>query len=407
MNLVEAHIIKSSNFYFKELDTLSFYSKNLYNKANYIIRQEFTSNKVWIRYKELYEILKPSVEYKSLPASCSQQILRLLDKNWTSFFNSCKEYKKNPKKFLGRPKLPKYLDKQKGRFILSFPFQAIDKTEFNKTGLIRLPKSQIKIKTLKTNEKIVQVRVIPRIKSYKVEIVYEKECKKNKDKSEKIIAIDLGVNNLMSITSNLKGFSPLLINGRHLKSINQYYNKKLAFLKSEAKKKNSLNTTKRIQKLHQKRTNILDWQLHNISKKVLDICLNNNIDTIVIGKNKHWKQEVCLGKSNNQNFIQIPYNSLIQKLKYKSELEGIKVLLISENYTSKCSFLDKEEICKHEKYLGKRVKRGLFKSSTSKLINADINASYNILRKEFPDSFEKGIRGCVIQPLKLKFHKPF
>ena len=187
----------------------------------------------------------------------------------------------------------------------------------------------------------------------------------------------IGVNNLCAIGSNV--LKPIIINGKPLKSINQYYNKKLAKLKSELK--NEKKTSKRIKSLTNKRNNKVNDYLHKSSRLIVNYLVSNNINTLVIGKNKEWKQNAKIGKRNNQNFIQIPHTRFIEMLEYKCKLEGITVIVTEESYTSKCSFMDNEPIKKHTNYVGKRVKRGLFKSSKGILINADLNGSLNILKK--------------------------
>lgn len=189
---------------------------------------------------------------------------------------------------------------------------------------------------------------------------------------------------------------PVFINGRPLKSINQYYNKELARLKSrqEVCENKNVNSEK-IRTLSYKRyTKIKDY-LHKESRRLVNHLVSNNVSRVVIGHNKDLKQDINLGKKNNQNFVQIPFNMFIQMVTYKSQLEGIEVVQREESYTSKCSFLDGEEICKHETYMGNRIKRGLFRSNNGRLINADLNGALNILRKEIPNAFNSyGIEVC-------------
>ena len=119
--------------------------------------------------------------------------------------------------------------------------------------------------------------------------------------------------------------------------------------------------------------------MHKVSRKIVDYMEANSLNTLFVGKNVGWKDSINLGKTNNQNFVSIPYNMLIQMLEYKCKLTGINIVIINEAYTSKCSFLDSEKICKHDNYAGRRVKRGLFISSNGIKINADINGSLNIM----------------------------
>ena len=298
---------------------------------------------------------------------------------------------KNKKQTLKKIKIPKYLDKS-GRNILVYTNQAIS-SKFLKKNLLKLSGTNFTIKIQHTN--INQVRVIKRINCYIIEVLYETKEKDSLIDNNRYCGIDLGINNLMTIGSNC--LEPIIITGKPLKSINHFYNKKLAKLKSrqDILKSKAINKRK-IEHLHFKRNNKINDYLHKASRKLLNHLVSNNINTIVIGLNKLWKQESNLGKRNNQNFIQIPHSKLIEMIKYKCKLEGINCIIREESYTSKCSFLDNEEICKHETYLGKRIKRGLFKSANNILINADLNGALNILKKEIPNAFNKnyGIKVC-------------
>ena len=414
MRLVEQHIIKKSNSMYKEIDEISFLSKNLYNKANYVVRQEFistskqkeegkVSNANWIRYNQLQKQLQneKDYDYSKLPAKVSQQVLKLLDKNWVSFFESIRDWKKNPSKYLGKPSLPKYKHKTKGRGVLIYTIQAISKKEL-RSNIIRLSGTEIRIRTKQDSKAIQQVRVVPKIGYYIIEIVYEKKevIYENIDKN-KIAGIDLGLNNLLAVTSNQNKLKPLLINGRPLKSMNQYYNKKKAKLQSYVGDKSS----NRLEKLTTKRNRKIKDYLHKASRLVVNYFMSNGIGVVVIGKNTQWKTEINIGKKNNQSFVNIPHAKLIDMITYKSKLVGIDVIVTEESYTSKCSFIDSEPIKKHENYLGKRVKRGLFISNNKTKINADCNASGNIIRKEIPNAFADGIEGVVVSPIKINLYK--
>lgn len=215
------------------------------------------------------------------------------------------------------------------------------------------------------------------------------------------LGIDIGLDNLASCVSN--NGSCFIINGRPLKSINQYYNKRLAFLKS--KLKDNKHTSKQIRSLTNKRNNKIKDYLHKASRILVNHVVSNGINAIIIGHNKCWKQEINIGKRNNQNFVSIPFNVFISMISYKATLEGINVKIVEESYTSKCSFLDNERICKHESYKGRRVKRGLFKTSFGRTINADINGAFNIIRKSEKESFDvtmlpKG-RGFWWNPVRI------
>lgn len=395
MQLVEQHIIDRSHLYFAEIDLAAFASKNLYNLANYTIRQEFITNGNWLRYDVLASILKTSDAYKALPAKVAQWVLKMLDKNWQSFFAATKEYKVNPGKFLGRPKLPQYKDKESGRNLLVYTIQAIS-LKLLRIGQVKPSGLNVFIKTTKQN--IDQVRIVPRKNHYVVEIVHTVEEEQKELDYALVAGIDLGIDNLAAITSNKPGFTPLLVNGRGLKSINQFYNKRKAELQSILGSDKA--TSHRIDRLADKRNRRVDSFLHTASRRIVDLLVKEQIGVLVIGRNPEWKQDVNLGKATNQKFVQIPHARFVNQLTYKCQLVGVKVIEREESYTSKTSFLDNEPICKSESYIGKRVKRGLFRSGNGTLINADVNGSYNIIRKAFPAAFDvQGIEGAVVRPL--------
>lgn len=411
MRLVERHIITKNHSYFEEMDAISFLSKNLYNRANYIIRQEFietskqkelglVKNAKWIRYNELQKMLQNSkdVDYCALPAKVSQQVLKNLDKNWQSFFASIRDWKKNPSKYKGQPSLPKYKDKTKGRNLLIYTIQAISKPKL-KQGIVHLSGTKISIQTKQENIK--QARIVPKNNHYVVEIIFERKEKHEKINKKKIAGGDLGINNLITVTSNQNSMKPILINGRPLKSMNQYYNKKKAVLQSFVGDKSS----NKLRTLTDKRNFKVDDYLHNASKIVVDYLVENEVGIFVIGNNKQWKTEINLGKINNQNFVNIPHSRLIKMIEYKCKLVGIEVYIREESYTSKCSFIDNEPIKKHETYLGKRVKRGLFVSANGTKINADCNGAGNSIRKAFPNAFAEGIEGVVVRPLTINLKR--
>lgn len=390
MILVERHIIRKSNSLYKELDMLCILSKNLYNYALYTVRQYYFENKKyinWININNQFIKIKQS-DYYALPCKVSQQTLKMVDQNMKSFFKAIKV--KNNK-----PRLPKYLDKTKGRFLVTYTNQAISKTELTK-GYISLSKTKIRIKTKVQN--VQQVRIVPQNNIIIVEILYKVDCKVNKSNVKKYCGVDFGLNNLMSC-----GFSevrPMIVNGRPLKSINQHYNKKKAKLQSLLK--NNKHTSNRISNLTIKRNNRINNYLHKASRIFINYLVSNDITDVVIGYNKEWKQGINIGRKNNQNFVNIPYYKLLNMITYKCELLGITVHITEESYTSKCSFLDNEDVCKHKEYKGKRIKRGLFQSSDGRLINADINGALNILKKVIGKYDYDPIKVCsmplVLQP---------
>nr|DAN50261.1 MAG TPA: endonuclease [Caudoviricetes sp.] len=371
MYLVERHIVKSN----EDLDKLCFNSKNLYNKALYIIRQHYFNTKEYLDYVKINRLLVDSkdVDYYALPIKVSVQTLRLLDRNFKSFFSLIK--KRKSKDYNKPVRVPRYLDKD-GRTIAVFPKDAISRI-FIRKGLIKLSTLNILIPTKVTESNLVEVRVLPRNNHHIVEVVYEKEEKPLLENNGRYAAIDLGLNNLATVCSNVE--KPFIINGRPLKSINQRWNKHKANLQSRLANKSS----KQLALITEKRNNRVKDYLHKSSRKIVNFLVSNKISTLVIGYNGEWKQNINIGRVNNQSFVTIPFLTFVQQLEYKCKLEGINVILTEESYTSKCSFLDNEPLGKHDNYKGKRISRGLFKTSTNKLINADLNGSLNILRKVF------------------------
>lgn len=331
-----------------------------------------------------------------MPSSTtSQQCLRLLDKNWTSFFRAIKEYNKNPNKYSGRPKLPKYKSKN-GRNILILTYT---NCKINK-GIIKFPKT-FKGFYLKTKvNNLQQVRFIPKDKCIIVEVVYRVDEVEGLIDNGRYIGVDLGLDNFATITNNC-GLIPLVINGKGLKSINQYYNKQISRYRSIAKRVNKLDYTNKMRKLTLKRNNKVEDYIHKVSRFLVDYCRNNEINTIIIGNNKNWKQNSKMSKRVNQNFINIPYYNFIQKVQYKAEDFGIQVIVTEESYTSGTSFLDNELPIKENYNKSRRKHRGLFISNEGIKINADVNGSYQIIKKVFPKAFADGIEGVGLHPFKV------
>jgi len=358
----------------------------------------------WIKYNTLAATLKTSENYKNLNAQTAQQILKVLDRSWISFFKAIKEWSKNPDKFIGRPKLPNYKQKD-GEALLIFTNQQVTIKDHILSFTKKLP---LKIKTrLPDNTNLREVRIIPKGLNYICEIIYKKQSEEGEinkrwyakiHNGNRVIGIDLGLRNVVTIANNI-GEIPIVIKGGILKSMNQYYNKEKAQLQSIYNKQ-GIKFGTRMSQLNSKRNHKIKDTMHKISRYTIDYCLENNIGTIVIGKNDNWKQEANMGKKNNQNFVQIPHFKLIQMLQYKAETEGITVKLQQESHTSKCSFLDSEPICHQETYKGVRFTRGLFRSENGTILNSDVNGAYNIIRKAIPDAFAKGIEGVGLHPIR-------
>lgn len=409
MILTERHIIKSTHEYYQECDILCLKSKNIYNLSLYKVRQGFFIND-FDPLNRLFHHMKNEDCFKELPMKVATATIIQTQKNFKAFFKAMKTFGANPNKFLGKPKLPKYLDKEKGRFITSYNYQAISKTAFKKEHSILLSGTNIKFYTKIDNfESIDCVRIIPRLDSYIIEVCYTIEDTKPVRDVHRYAAIDLGVNNLACITSNCKELKPIIINGKPLKSINQYYNKRLAEYKSKLELVNKKQSSKKIRRLTNKRGNKINDYLHKSSKVIVDILKENKINKLVIGKNDNWKQESDMNKENNQNFVSIPHNSFINKLIYKCEKSGIRVILQEESYTSKASFLDLDfiptygEVYAEPVFSGYRKHRGIYKIKGKNVhINADVNGSYNILRKAIPNVFTNGIEGVVVHPVVIQ-----
>lgn len=395
---VEIHKIKSTNRYYKLLDEFCFKSKNLYNFANYHIKQRLSNGEGYLNYNKMDKLLKTEglcLDYRRMPSSHSaQQTLRLLDKNWVSFFKSVKDYGKNPDKYHGKPKPPKYLKKATGRF----PIILTTNNCKLKEGFVKFPKTfnGFLVKTKVNN--VQMVRILPRNKSVIVEVVYKIDIAEKKEDNGRYFSIDVGLDNLLTITNNI-GETPMIINGKGLKSTNKYYNKEVAHYKGIAKSMNGLYNTKRIDRITNKRNNKINDYIHKASKLVVDLALELDISTIVIGNNKDWKRESRMSKKVNQSFVGIPHQELINKINYKAETMGINVVLTEESYTSGTSFLDGELPIKDNYNKSRRKHRGLFVSNTGIKINADVNGSYQILKKVFPKAFVNGVEGVGLHPI--------
>src|SRR5216684_1204359 len=381
MQLVEQHVIGKSDPRYSLIDEAAFRSKNLYNAANYEYRQAFIHEGKYLNYNEVQKQMQSHEAYKVLPAKVSQQILMVLDRNWKGFREGLEAYYEDPSKFLGRPKPPKYKHKTEGRNILVYTIQAISKRGL-KHGLIQPSMLPIEIQTKQKD--IDQVRIVPRKGFYVVEVVYEKDVKQADVNPAFYAGIDIGMNNLVALTSNKPGFQSVLVNGRPVKSVNQFYNKRKADLQKQL---GHTGTTARMERMTNKRNRRIDQYMHTASKQIIDLLVKEGIGVLCIGKNDAWKQEANMGKRTNQNFVQIPHARFIAMLTYKAELVGITVKATEESYTSKASLLDLDPLPvrkngdeKHT-FSGKRVKRGLYRASDGRYINAAINGAANIIRK--------------------------
>ena len=406
VQLVEKHIIKKNHSYYDMFCEFTHQSKNLYNHANYLVRKEFVETGKWLRYQQLDKLLRQDFDYPdytNMPsAQSAQQTLGLLDKNWRSFFKSIKDWSKNKDKYSGKPKLPKYKPKD-GQMVLIVTNQQVKQ----KGNQLKFPKSfdgftvTLRCVTLPNFEKLNQVRIVPYNQMFCVEIVYSIFVDDTVlQDNGRIMSIDLGLDNLATVVTNT-GLQPILVNGKGLKSVNQYYNKRKAYYQRIAKQMNGKPYTNRLYQLTRKRNFKIDDALHKVSRFIVNIALENDITTIVIGNNKNWKQSISLGKQTNQSFVTIPHQKLIDQIVYKAQLQGIRVICIEESYTSGTSFLDGESPVKEFYDKKRRVHRGVFRSNQGVFINADVNAGYQIMKKVFPNAFADGIEGVVLHPVRV------
>ena len=379
------------------LSKLCHLAKNLYNSANYLIRQKFINEGHWTRYAELYALLKTTNSYRSLPAQTAQQVLRLLDKNWKAFFIAIEDWKQHPNKYHTRPRLPRYKPKD-GESIVIFTNQ---QCRVRKNLLLLPRKTQLHSIKTRISEKLHQVRILPRGHHYILEIVYEQPSVNLMLDRSRVVSIDLGLTNLVTIVNNT-GLQPWCVKGGVVKSINQYYNKQRARLYSIKDKQGLFIQTRRLMRLKLKRDNKITDFFHKVSRRIINYCIENDFGCIAIGYNKAWKQGISMGKSTNQNFVLIPFLKLVRQIQYKATLVGVNVIVVGESHTSKVSFIDNEPIKHHEIYAGKRVLRGLFQSSKGPIINADVNAGYNIGKKAVPEAFAvDGIEGVGLHPYSV------
>ena len=391
MELTEKEIIYSTDERFDLIKNLCHLSKNLYNSSLYDVRQYYFETKSYRTWQSQAPIFtkNKNPDYYALQSHLAQQVLMQVGRQFLSFFNN----KSNKKK-----RIPKYKDKN-GYNVVTVPQRAIsrkidvDETKQIYTYTLCKESYNLKIKSTQPNVKMVKFvydEVNDLIKCFKI---YKVEQSKLKKDNSRYFSIDPGLNNIVSIYNNI-GIRPLLYNGRPIKSINQYYNKTNAKLRSELP--NNIKSSKRLKQLSFKRNNKIDYEMHKISTHIINEAEKNNISKIFIGNNIGWKNEINIGRRNNQNFVNIPHTKLFRQLSYKGLLKGIEVIFTEESYTSKASFFDKDYLPKYgksdnHKFSGRRIKRGLYRDSKGNIWNADLNGAANIMRK-VSDKAYKGIR---------------
>ena len=381
------HLSKEEYLSLKEL---SHTAKNLYNQAMYNIRQYYFQENKYLNYQKNNALLKSSENYKTLNSNMSQQILKEVDGSFKSFFGLLK--KKNKGMYNAKVKLPSYLPKNSfttlviGFVRLSEDILVIPYSNSFKKNHKQIP---IKIPPILLDKKIKEIRIIPKFNArfFEVQYTYEvQEEQRNLDKNH-ALAIDFGINNLATcVTSKGRSF---IIDGKKLKSINQWFNKENARLQSiKDKQKYGKKPTLRQKYLYSSRNNKVNDYMSKTARKIINYCLENNIGTLVCGYNETFQRNSNIGKANNQTFVNIPFGKLREKLEYLCKLYSLRFVEQEESYTSKSSFFDMDILPKFEadkpqtySFLGKRIKRGLYQTSKGYIFNADINGALNILRK--------------------------
>jgi putative transposase len=404
MNLVEKQIVKRGDPRYAELMELCHLSKNLYNAALYLVRQHWldtrnddTVAKKYLNYYDTWNLMKKgNPDFRALNAHTAQLVLKQVDAAFASFFSLLKLKARG--KYAKRVRLPGYLPKD--------GYNAVSFNQFKvrelKDGYVTLPKA----KTLRfrvAHRNVHFINVVPRNGYVQVNFVYRRDPAPRKPDNGRYMGVDLGVDNLATCTSNVR--RAFIVDGKPVKHVNQHFNKRISELKDELAKKNGTTTSNRTRSVTLKRNSRINDYFHKASRYIVNQAVSSDIRTIIVGHNRGWKQEACIGRRGNQNFVQIPFDRLISQLKYKGALVGITVIEVEEGYTSKCSFLDGEEIGAHEAYAGRRVKRGLFQTASGRLVNADVNGSYNILRrgvKRNRDAAMPADAGFVYNPVKVR-----
>jgi IS605 OrfB family transposase len=399
-------------------------SRVLWNTANSIITHAFTSTTeskkqglveraTYLNYHAINRILidQKNPAYEALPRKVSNQTLMQLDKAWKGFFASMKSWKRNPSKFLGMPRIPRFLGRRQSRLAF-YDLQAISKKAL-KQGLVSLSGTDIEVPFMNREHELKAARVVPmKGGDFKVEVIYERQTPTiNETDNKKYAAIDLGINNLAAITFSEQNRRPVLVNGKRLKSINRLYNKKKGEMQSTLMEMHTKRRcSKAIDRLTEKRNRRIKHEMHETSRGIVDLLVSVGVTDLIIGHNEGGKQEVSIGDRNNQNFCQVPHAWLISMLTYKCAMAGIRATTTEESYTSKASFLDLDHMPVYGKekgaapeFSGYRQSRGRFKlKDQERWINADVNGSYNIMRKVVPEVFAEGIEGFAVSPERFK-----
>ena len=397
MQLAETHIINRTSPMFKECERVCFASKNIRNRSLYLIKEDWNERKSYDVLNNLYYVMRDEGCFRQLPCNVAQQTVRMVQKEWKSFFGLLKAKEEGRLPEGTEVNEPDYQSKKNGRYVARYTTRVISKKVFDKVHKIKLSQVDIEFFTkVEDYSSIDCVSVVPEKDRYKVVVNYTVPDVERLPSNRTYAGLDLGVKNLATVAVSKKGVVPFIISGGPLKSINQFYNKRLAQEKQRLHETTGHYSSHKTRSLTNKRNNRINDYMHKASRKIVDFLVRENITMLVIGKNSGWKQDSDMGAVNNQNFQMIPHSRFVNMLIYKCERCGITVKVVDEAHTSKCSFLDLEEVCHHDNYVGKRVKRGLFISKDGTAINADVNAAYNIIRKAVPKHFRKGIDGLVV-----------
>ena len=398
---------------YKSIKHLCHIAKNLTNQAIYNVRQYYFNEGEYLNYEKNYALLKSSENYKTLNSNMAQQILKEVDGSFKSFFGLLKLAKKGKYAFKDC-KLPNYLPKD-GYTTLVIGFVRLNGNKlilpFSNTYKKTHKSVEITIPPILLHKKVKEIRIIPKANArfFEIQYIYEAECIQRKLNPNNVLALDLGINNLVTaVSSNGNSF---IIDGKRLKSINHWYNKTNAKLQSiKDKQRYGKKPTNRQKAITRDRNNKVNDYMNKVARKVIDYCISNDIGTLVVGYNETFQRDTNMGKVNNQIFVNIPYGQLRSKLEYLCELNDIVFVKQEESYTSKASFWDRDAIPiynndnpKTYTFSGKRIHRGMYQCANGKCLNADINGALNILRKSNVVSLE-GLytRGEVDTPIRIR-----
>ena len=398
---------------YKSIKHLCHIANNLTNQAIYNVRQYYFNEGEYLNYEKNYALLKSSENYKMLNSNMAQQILKEVDGSFKSFFGLLKLAKKGKYAFKDC-KLPSYLPKD-GYTTLVIGFVRLNGNKlilpFSNTYKKTHKSVKITIPPILLHKKVKEIRIIPKASArfFEIQYIYEAECIQRNLNPNNVLALDLGINNLATaVSSNGNSF---IIDGKRLKSINQWYNKTNAKLQSIKDKQHyGKKPTNRQKSITRDRNNKVNDYMNKVARKVIDYCISNDIGTLVVGYNETFQRDTNMGKVNNQTFVNIPYGQLRSKLEYLCELNDIVFVRQEESYTSKASFWDRDVIPiynndnpKTYTFSGKRIYRGMYQCANGKCLNADINGALNILRKSNVVSLE-GLytRGEVDTPIRIR-----